>query len=117
MQTTFTINTTGACLYEFTDDVAGSVAEEGIVTLCVQHNSAILLIQHNANAEVIGDLKEFFFIVFCHRPPIVQCLTFNTLMKAPMIRLCQKLLTPNSFINSCFKGAIAPWTLARQLSF
>ena len=60
MQTTFTINTTGAGLYEFTDDVARWVAEEGIVTLFVQHTSASLLIQENADAEVTGDLKEFF---------------------------------------------------------
>ena len=60
MQTTFTINTTGAGLYEFTDDVARWVAEKGIVTLFVQHTSASLLIQENADAEVTGDLKEFF---------------------------------------------------------
>ena len=60
MQTTFTINTTGAGLYEFTDDVARWVAEEGIVTLFVQHTSASLLIQENANAEVKDDLQEFF---------------------------------------------------------
>ena len=60
MQTTFTINTTGAGLYEFTDDVARWVAEEGIVTLFVQHTSASLLIQENADAEVKGDLQEFF---------------------------------------------------------
>ena len=60
MQTAFTINTTGAGLYEFTDDVARWVAEEGIVTLFVQHTSASLLIQENADAEVKGDLQEFF---------------------------------------------------------
>ena len=60
MQTTFTINTTGAGLYEFTDDVARWVAEEGIMTLFVQHTSASLLIQENADAEVKGDLQEFF---------------------------------------------------------
>ena len=60
MRTTFTINTTGAGLYEFTDDVARWVAEEGIVTLFVQHTSASLLIQENADAEVTGDLQEFF---------------------------------------------------------
>ena len=60
MQATFTINTTGAGLYEFTDDVARWVAEEGIVTLFVQHTSASLLIQENADAEVKGDLQEFF---------------------------------------------------------
>ena len=60
MQTTFTINTTGAGLYEFTDEVARWVAEEGIVTLFVQHTSASLLVQENADAEVTGDLQEFF---------------------------------------------------------
>jgi secondary thiamine-phosphate synthase enzyme len=60
MQTTFTINTTGAGLYEFTDEVARWVAVEGIVTLFVQHTSASLLIQENADAEVKGDLKKFF---------------------------------------------------------
>jgi secondary thiamine-phosphate synthase enzyme len=60
MQTAFTINTTGAGLYEFTDDVARWVAAEGIVTLFVQHTSASLLIQENADAEVKGDLQEFF---------------------------------------------------------
>ena len=60
MQTTFTINTTGAGLYEFTDDVARWVAVEGIVTLFVQHTSASLLIQENVDAEVKGDLKKFF---------------------------------------------------------
>ena len=60
MQTAFTINTTGAGLYEFTDDVARWVAAEGIVTLFVQHTSATLLIQENADAEVKGDLQEFF---------------------------------------------------------
>ena len=60
MQTTFTINTTDGGLYEFTDDVARWVAEEGIVTLFVQHTSASLLIQENADAEVKGDLQEFF---------------------------------------------------------
>jgi secondary thiamine-phosphate synthase enzyme len=60
MQTAFTINTTGAGLYEFTDDVARWVAAEGIVTLFVQHTSASLLIQENADAEVKSDLQEFF---------------------------------------------------------
>ena len=62
MRTTFTINTAGAGLYEFTDDVARWVAEEGIVTLFVQHTSASLLIQENADSEVKGDLQEFFHL-------------------------------------------------------
>lgn len=60
MQTTFTIDTAGAGLYEFTEDVATWVAGEGVVTLFVQHTSASLLIQENADAEVKSDLQEFF---------------------------------------------------------
>ena len=60
MQTTFTIDTAGAGLYEFTEDVTTWVAGEGVVTLFVQHTSASLLIQENADAEVKSDLQEFF---------------------------------------------------------
>ena len=60
MQTTFTIDTAGAGLYEFTEDVATWVAGKGVVNLFVQHTSASLLIQENADAEVKSDLQEFF---------------------------------------------------------
>ncbi len=64
MQTTLTIRTKGAGLYEFTEDVARFVREsgvaQGLVTLFVQHTSCSLLVQENADPDVQRDLKEFF---------------------------------------------------------
>ena len=56
----FLIQTNGPGLYEFTRDVAGTVAGTGVLTLFVQHTSCSLLIQENADAEVKTDLTEFF---------------------------------------------------------
>jgi len=56
--------TRGRGLYEFTDQVGRLVTEEkiqrGLVTLLVQHTSASLLIQENADPEVCRDLERFF---------------------------------------------------------
>ncbi len=60
MQTTFQIPTKGPGLYEFTRTVAGWVTGTGLLTLFVQHTSASLLIQENADPEVQTDLTEFF---------------------------------------------------------
>lgn len=61
MQTTFTIDTRGPGLYEFTRDVRSWVmsarADEAAVTLFVRHTSASLLIQENADPEVRADLQ------------------------------------------------------------
>nr|CAD6410794.1 secondary thiamine-phosphate synthase [Rhizobium sp. Q54] len=63
-QTHLTIRTQGQGLYEFTDDVAEFVrrqgAEEGVLTVFVQHTSCSLLIQENADPDVRRDLKTFF---------------------------------------------------------
>jgi len=53
-----TINTHGAGLYEFTDQV--KVSGTGILTLFVQHTSCSLLVQENADPEVQHDLQAFF---------------------------------------------------------
>ena len=60
MQTTFTIQTRGQGLYEFTRDVAQWVAGDGLLTLMIRHTSASLLIQENADPEVQTDLRAFF---------------------------------------------------------
>jgi len=62
MQTTFEIQTNGAGLYEFTHAPAGWVKGQGngLLTLMVQHTSASLLIQENADPEVQTDLQAFF---------------------------------------------------------
>lgn len=57
MQTTFTLNTHGQGLYEFTGDVARWLPRgDGLLTLMVRHTSASLLIQENADPDVQTDL-------------------------------------------------------------
>ena len=64
MQTTFTIKTNGQGLYEFTDQVASWVRGSGILTLFIQHTSASILVQENADPEVRTDLTNFFRKLF-----------------------------------------------------
>lgn len=64
MHETFSIETRGPGLYEFTRDVARFVAragaDEAALTLFVRHTSASLVIQENADPEVRTDLTHFF---------------------------------------------------------
>lgn len=61
---TLTVRTSGKGLYECTREVARWVAESGIdsglLTLFVQHTSASLLIQENADPDVQADLQDYF---------------------------------------------------------
>ncbi|HEY5599408.1 MAG TPA: secondary thiamine-phosphate synthase enzyme YjbQ, partial [Candidatus Manganitrophaceae bacterium] len=56
--------TTGRRLYEITDEVKASMEQAGVqtglLTLYIQHTSASLLIQENADPEVLRDLERFF---------------------------------------------------------
>lgn len=58
------IGTRGRGLYEFTEQVQELLAQSGLkdgsTTLHVQHTSASLLIQENADPEVRRDLERFF---------------------------------------------------------
>jgi secondary thiamine-phosphate synthase enzyme len=58
------IGTRGRGFYEFTDQVEGLLAKTGLktglATLHLQHTSASLLIQENADPEVRRDLERFF---------------------------------------------------------
>ena len=60
MQTTFTIETSGPGIYEFTPQVAEWVEGEGLLSLFIRHSSASLLIQENADPDVQRDLMAFF---------------------------------------------------------
>lgn len=60
MQTTFTLQTSGQGLYEFTREVAAWARGTGLLTLFVQHTSCSLLVQENADPEVQTDLTNFF---------------------------------------------------------
>ena len=61
MQTILTVRTPGAGLHEFTSDVAHFVresgAQQGLLTLFVQHTSCSLLVQENADPDVKRDLS------------------------------------------------------------
>lgn len=62
MQTQFECQTHGAGLYELTGEIAAWVRpqSDGLLTLLVQHTSASLLIQENADPDVKTDLEAFF---------------------------------------------------------
>lgn len=61
---TLTISTNGKGLYEFTNAMNAWVGQSGIhiglLTVFVQHTSASLLIQENADPDVQADLEDFF---------------------------------------------------------
>ncbi len=58
------IATHGKGLYEFTHHIQGWVREQqaqtGLLTVFCQHTSASLVIQENADPDVVADLAEFF---------------------------------------------------------
>ena len=62
--TTLFITTTGKGLYPFTGAVANWLRDQpvlnGVVTLFVQHTSCSLVIQENADPDVVLDLRDFF---------------------------------------------------------
>jgi secondary thiamine-phosphate synthase enzyme len=61
---TLQVSTRGKGLYEITDAVAGWLREcqagSGLLTLFVQHTSASLVVQENADPDVVHDLNAFF---------------------------------------------------------
>lgn len=63
-QRTLQLKTTGKCLHKLTSKVESVVSESGVETgLCVvfvRHTSASLLIQENADPDVLTDLSNFF---------------------------------------------------------
>ncbi|MDX1485900.1 MAG: secondary thiamine-phosphate synthase enzyme YjbQ [Alphaproteobacteria bacterium] len=63
-ETEITIKTQGRGLYditrEVTDWVAGRAGGTGLLTVFLRHTSASLLIQENADADVMRDLETFF---------------------------------------------------------
>jgi secondary thiamine-phosphate synthase enzyme len=64
-QTRITVETKGPGLYDFTTNAAAFVrtsheGAEGLLTCFVRHTSASLIIQENADPDVLADLSEFF---------------------------------------------------------
>src|SRR5213596_2555984 len=70
------IRTGGRGFYEFTAEVAGlarrSNLRMGLVTLHLQHTSASLLVQENADPEVRRDLERFFSRLVPDGDPLFQ---------------------------------------------
>ena len=64
MQSRITISTKGRGIYGITREVTGWVHQQdiqsGLLTLFITHTSASLLIQENADPDVLEDLKRFF---------------------------------------------------------
>ncbi len=64
MLDTLVLSTHGRGLYRFDDRVqavlAACGAQQGLLTVFVRHTSASLLIQENADPDVLGDLERFF---------------------------------------------------------
>lgn len=59
-----TVSTRGKGLYEITDEIthwlSGCSLTTGLLTVFIQHTSASLVIQENADPDVIKDLETFF---------------------------------------------------------
>lgn len=72
----FVVSTRGRGLYEITRPVAAWVEQNGInsglLTLHLQHTSASLLIQENADPEVQSDLERFFSRLVPDGGPLFQ---------------------------------------------
>jgi secondary thiamine-phosphate synthase enzyme len=62
--TTLTVSTRGKGLYAFTKDVENWLAKQdlanGVMTLFAQHTSCSLVIQENADPDVVLDMRDFF---------------------------------------------------------
>lgn len=63
-QTRFTVSTRGKSLHRITSDVQQAVQasgiQSGLCTLFLRHTSASLVIQENADPDVLRDLERFF---------------------------------------------------------
>jgi secondary thiamine-phosphate synthase enzyme len=59
---TLTVTTRGSGLYEFTEEARrfARAIENGLLTCFIRHTSASLLIQENADPDVVKDLRDFF---------------------------------------------------------
>ena len=75
-QETVTIPTEGPGLYEFTDAVTQWTGAQGIstgvLTLFSRHTSASLVIQENADPQVMDDLQRFFRRLVPNGDPLFQ---------------------------------------------
>ena len=73
---TLTISTFGPGLYDFTDKANGAVLRadisRGVATLFIRHTSASLLIQENADRDVLADLEAFMRRIVSRDPSLYR---------------------------------------------
>jgi secondary thiamine-phosphate synthase enzyme len=74
--TQFEIRSQGKGLYDFTHDVtrwlSGTGFRDGLLTLFVRHTSASLVIQENADSDVLRDLEAFLARLVPEGDPLYQ---------------------------------------------
>ena len=67
------INTNGQKLYEFTDEteewINNNKFKNGIINLSIQHTSASLIVQENADPDVQKDLINYFCLLYTSPSP------------------------------------------------
>lgn len=112
MQRTFTIETRGPGLYDFTGQVRSFVKEagqgEGLLTLFVKHTSCSLLIQENADSDVRRDLQGFFQRLVPHADdPAMTWITHRTEGPDDMPAHIKAALLPVSLSIPVSDGALA----------
>lgn len=103
----FTLSTHGQGLYEFTDMLREWVQGTGVLTLMVQHTSASLLIQENADPEVQTDLRAFFArLVPPTTDPSMRYLTHTYEGPDDMPAHIKAALLPTSLLIPVINGAL-----------
>ena len=73
---TLTIKTSGREFTEMTSDIAGWLSRQkvatGLLTVFCRHTSASLLIQENADPDVLKDLEAFFDRIVPEEPAVIS---------------------------------------------
>ena len=102
-----TINTNGHRLYEFTDQtfvwIKLNKFENGIINLSIQHTSASLIVQENADPDVQTDLLNYFNNL---APMNNKLYTHTTEGKDDMPAHIKSALTNNQISLSIKKGKL-----------
>ncbi len=110
VQHSFTLQTNGPGLYEFTRDVTTWVAGQGdgVLTLFVRHTSCSLLVQENADPEVQTDLQNFFHrLVPPTTDPSMSYLTHTYEGPDDMPAHIKAAMMPVSITIPTFQGKLA----------
>jgi secondary thiamine-phosphate synthase enzyme len=112
MHTSFTIETHGPGLYEFTRAVTtwveAQALHEAALTLFVRHTSCSLTIQENADPEVRSDLTEFFHrLVPPSTDPAMDYLTHTYEGPDDMPAHIKAALLPTSITIPTLRGGLA----------